>query len=129
MIFFSFSALWVGNKDRRQCIGSISYLQEVIWLVLLTLFGQIMIVGMGHHGSYISPQTKFNEFSFSLFIIVFCVVIRIFRAPEFIAAFFHQHFNAGGVTYGVTHEASNSYEEISFVVHDSYLYPKLSVKM
>jgi hypothetical protein len=57
----------------------------------------------------IAVQAKFNKFSFSLFVIILCVVIRIFRTPELVAAFFHQQFNALVGTYGVIHEASIMY--------------------
>jgi hypothetical protein len=36
----------------------------------------------------IAVQAEFNKFSFGLFEIGLCVIIRIFRTPEFVAAFF-----------------------------------------
>ena len=39
----------------------------------------------------ITRQTKFQKFLFGLFKIIFCVIIDIFRPPEFISAFLDQH--------------------------------------
>jgi hypothetical protein len=47
------------------------------------------LIGIGF-GFRIACQAKFHKFLFGLFEIIFCVIIDIFRLPEFIAAFLYQ---------------------------------------
>jgi hypothetical protein len=56
----------------------------------------------------IAEQAKFNKFFFGLFIIVLCITVRVFRAPEFVAAFCQKQFNAG--TVALTHYPPNRLE-------------------
>jgi hypothetical protein len=48
-----------------------------------------MTVADRHSRFRIAEQAKFDKFSFGLFVIMLCVMVRIFRTPEFVAAFFH----------------------------------------